>query len=82
MNAKNQHEYEECIAAAGELGHCLFRRETTGGYRVTAPGLPAMIAFGDTLDEARAGAHAEIADLIDEDARTRAWISAVQPEWW
>jgi predicted RNase H-like HicB family nuclease len=82
MNTKGCRAHEEFITAAGERHRCLFHRDRRGGYCVTCSELPAMIAFGGTLNEARACARAEIEELIAEDARIVAWISVVQPEWW
>ncbi len=82
MKRKPSHDHEEFVAAADTEHLCLFRRDAGSGYQVTCPGLPPMIAFGDTIDEARANAREEIEGWIEEHDRTRAWISAVQPEWW
>jgi predicted RNase H-like HicB family nuclease len=81
MKTKTHREHEEIITTTGRDFRCLFRREIDG-YRVTCTDVPEMTAFGDTLDEARANARSEIGELIEAETRVRAWISAVQPEWW
>ena len=65
MNTKTQHEHEEIIETVGRKFACLFRRDAAGGYFVTCPKLPPMMAYGETLDEARANAAEEIADWLD-----------------
>jgi len=65
MNTKVIHEHEEIITAAGRDYRCLFRREVDSGYRVTCAELPPVLAFGETLDEARANAREEIEAWIE-----------------
>jgi predicted RNase H-like HicB family nuclease len=60
MNTKITHEHEEIITAAGRGYRCLFRREVDNGYRVTCADLPPLLAFGETLEEARTATHEEI----------------------
>ena len=60
MNPRTQHQHEEILTAAGREYQCLFRREVDSGYRVTCAELPPLLAFGETLDEARANAREEI----------------------
>ena len=60
MNTKAHHQHEEDIIMAGRDYRCLFRREIDGGYRVTCAALPPVLAFGDTLDDARANVREEI----------------------
>jgi predicted RNase H-like HicB family nuclease len=81
MNTRTQHQHEEDIAVAGRDYRCLFRREVDSGYRVTCTALPPMLAFGETLDEARANAREEIEAWIDEDhMRDSAQID--RRHWW
>ena len=60
MNTKTIHEHEENVTVAGREYQCLFRREVDSGYRVTCTELPPLLAFGETLDEARANVREEI----------------------
>jgi hypothetical protein len=53
MNSRTHHQHEEIIIAVGHGYRCLFRREVDSGYSVTCAELPPMLAFGETLDEAR-----------------------------
>ncbi len=69
MNTRTHHQHKEDIAVAGRAYRCLFRREVDSGYRVTCTDLPPMLAFGETLDEARANAREEIEAWIDEGNR-------------
>ena len=39
---------------------CNFRPEPQGGFTVTCPKLPAVVAFGETLEEAQANAREAI----------------------
>ena len=68
MNNKTVHEHEEIITTAGREYRCLFRREIDRGYRVTCADLPPLLAFGDTLEEARTAAQEEI----------EAWVGAAE----
>ena len=65
MNTKTQHHHEENIAVAGRDYRCLFHREVDSGYRVTCVALPPVLAFGETLDEARANAREEIEAWVE-----------------
>ncbi len=65
MNIKTIHEHEEVITAAGREYRCLFRREVDSGYRVTCADLPPVLAFGETLEEARANAREEIEAWVE-----------------
>jgi predicted RNase H-like HicB family nuclease len=65
MNQKNHRQHEETLTAAGHEYQCLFRREIDSGYRVTCAELPPMLAFGETLDEARANAREEIEAWVE-----------------
>ena len=60
MTTKTQHEHEELLTVDGRDYTCLFRRDAGGGYLVTCEDLPPMVAFGETLAEARLNAAAEI----------------------
>jgi predicted RNase H-like HicB family nuclease len=71
MNTRTHHQHEEDIAVAGRDYRCLFRREVDSGYRVICAALPPMLAFGETLDEARANAREEIEAWIDGEERAR-----------
>jgi predicted RNase H-like HicB family nuclease len=53
MNSKTHGQHEEDIAVADRNYRCLFRREVDSGYRVTCAELPPVLAFGETLEEAR-----------------------------
>jgi len=57
-------EHEETITAAGEEYRRRFQSHPNGGYLVTCAELPLMLAFDETLEEARAEAHEEIAAWI------------------
>jgi predicted RNase H-like HicB family nuclease len=70
MDQEIHHQHKENIVVAGRDYRCLFRREVDSGYRVTCTALPPMLAFGETLDEARANAREEIEAWIDEEDRT------------
>ena len=65
MNPRPHHQHEENIAVAGREYRCLFRREVDSGYRVTCADLPPVLAFGETLDEARANAREEIEAWVE-----------------
>jgi predicted RNase H-like HicB family nuclease len=65
MNTRNHHQHEETLTAAGREYRCLFRREVDSGYRVTCAELPPVLAFGETLDEARANAREEIEAWVE-----------------
>ena len=65
MNPRTHHQHEEILTAAGREYQCLFRREVDSGYRVTCAKLPPVLAFGETLDEARANAREEIEAWIE-----------------
>jgi predicted RNase H-like HicB family nuclease len=60
MNPRTHHQHEEILAAADREYRCLFRREFDSSYRVTCAALPPVLAFGETLEEARAAAQEEI----------------------
>jgi predicted RNase H-like HicB family nuclease len=68
MNTRTHHQHEENIAVAGRDYRCLFRREVDSGYRVTCAELPPLLAFGDTLEEARTATQEEI----------KAWVEAAE----
>jgi predicted RNase H-like HicB family nuclease len=68
MNARTQHQHEEIINAAGREYRCLFRREVDSSFRVTCADLPPLLAFGETLEEARTATQEEI----------EAWIEAAE----
>ncbi len=68
MNTKTIHEHEEIITTAGREYRCLFRREVDSGYRVTCADLPPLLAFGETLEEARTATQEEI----------EAWVEATE----
>jgi predicted RNase H-like HicB family nuclease len=81
MNMRTHHQHEEDIAVAGRNYRCLFRREVDSVYRVTCADLPPMLAFGETLDEARANACEEIEAWIDEEDR-RCDLASVDRQRW
>jgi predicted RNase H-like HicB family nuclease len=56
------------IAAAGRDYRCHIRRDGDG-YRVTCPAVPPAIAFGATLEEARANAREELEGWIDAEEK-------------
>ena len=68
MNTKTIHEHEEIVTVAGNSYRCLFRREVDSGYRVTCAELPPVLAFGETLEEARTATQEEI----------EAWVEATE----
>ena len=82
MNTGTHHPHEEDIAVAGRVYRCLFRREVHSGYRVTCAALPPMLAFGETLDEARASAREEIEAWIDEEDRVCDLAPIDHRHWW
>jgi predicted RNase H-like HicB family nuclease len=65
MNPRTQHQHEEVIAVSGRNYRCLFRREVDSGYRVTCAELPPVLAFGETLEEARMATHEEIEAWVE-----------------
>ena len=65
MNAKAPQEHEEILAADGREFTCLFRSDASGGYLVTCDEMPPMIAYGETLAEARAQAEEDLTGWID-----------------
>ena len=65
MRAKTLEEHEEILAADGRKFTCLFRPDAAGGYLVTCEEMPPMIAYGETLAEARAQAEEELTGWID-----------------
>ena len=71
MNQRTHHQHEEIITAAGREYRCLFRREVDSGYRVTCAELPPVLAFGETLEEARMATQEEIEAWV-ETAEVRA----------
>ncbi len=68
MNTKTHRQHEEVITAVGHEYRCLFRREVDRGYRVTCADLPPLLAFGETLEEARTATQEEI----------EAWVEAAE----
>jgi predicted RNase H-like HicB family nuclease len=81
MRTKTHHEHEEIITAAGRDFRCLFRREVDRGYGVTCADLPPMLAFGETLNEARDNARERIEAWIDEIDR-RAHHALIEQQQW
>jgi predicted RNase H-like HicB family nuclease len=65
MNPRTHHQHEEIIIAAGRDYRCVFRREVDSGYRVTCAELPPMLAFGETLEEARTATQEEIEAWVE-----------------
>jgi predicted RNase H-like HicB family nuclease len=65
MRTKTFQEHEEFVTADGREFLCLFASDASGGYTVTCEDLPPMLAYGETLTEARAHAAQEIAVWID-----------------
>lgn len=64
MNAIAQ-EHEENVTVAGAEYRCLFRRCPDGGYLVTCSELPPVLAFGETLSDARRNAIDEIEGWLE-----------------
>ena len=62
---------QEVRIAAGTKYACHFEREAEGGYTVTCPAVPAVAAYGDTLEDARANAREAIEGWNDEGERLR-----------
>lgn len=65
MATKAPKEHEEILAADGRNFTCLFRPDAAGGYLVTCEEMPPMIAYGETLEDARAEAEQELTGWID-----------------
>jgi predicted RNase H-like HicB family nuclease len=65
MNPKPIHEHEKIITAAGQEYQCRFRREVDSGYRVTCAELPPVLAFGETLEDARTATQEEIEAWVE-----------------
>jgi predicted RNase H-like HicB family nuclease len=65
INPRNHHQHEEDIAVVGREYRCLFRREVDSGYRVTCAELPPVLAFGETLEEARVNTREEIEAWVE-----------------
>ena len=65
MSTKTIHEHEEIITTVGREYRCLFRREVDHGYRVTCTDLPPLLAFGETLEEARTATQEEIEAWVE-----------------
>ena len=65
MNTKTIHEHEEIVTAAGNSYRCLFRREVDSEYRVTCAELPPVLAFGETLEDARTATQEEIEAWVE-----------------
>jgi predicted RNase H-like HicB family nuclease len=65
MRRSAQQEHEEFVTADGRDFLCLFQRDAGGGYVVTCEDLPPMLAYGETLAEARAQAVQEIETWVD-----------------
>jgi predicted RNase H-like HicB family nuclease len=68
MNQEIYHQHEENVVVASREYRCLFRREVDSGYRVTCADLPPVLAFGETLEEARTATQEEI----------EAWVEATE----
>jgi predicted RNase H-like HicB family nuclease len=60
MNIETHHQHEENVVVAGREYRCLFHRQVDRGYRVTCADLPPVLAFGETLEEARTATQEEI----------------------
>jgi predicted RNase H-like HicB family nuclease len=61
MKENLHYDRRENVAIGGFCNFlCLFRREAGGGYRVTSEDVPDLVAFGDTLDEARENVRDEL----------------------
>jgi predicted RNase H-like HicB family nuclease len=65
MNTETHHQHEENVVVAGREYRCLFRREVDRGYRVTCADLPPLLAFGETLEEARSATQEEIEAWVE-----------------
>jgi predicted RNase H-like HicB family nuclease len=65
MRKKTLQEHEEFVTADAREFLCLFARDASGGYVVTCQDLPPMLAYGETLADARGHAAQEIAVWID-----------------
>lgn len=57
---KSGRAHKEEIIIDGEIFRCRFDR-CADGYAVTCPALPPMMAFGETIEQARAAARDELA---------------------
>src|SRR5258708_33981641 len=64
---RNARQLDEFLSAAGHEYRCRFRRGEAGGFVVTCPRVPPMIAYGATLAAARTDAIHEI----------EAWLAAL-----
>ena len=78
MTTKPAQEHEEFLTVEAQDYLCLFRRDAGGGYLVTCEELPPMVAFGETLKQARSNAAAEIVACRDacearRDSFTTTW---------
>jgi predicted RNase H-like HicB family nuclease len=62
MRTTAHQEHEEFVPAEGRDFLCRFERDAAGGYVVTCEELPPMLAYGETLAEARVQAVQEIED--------------------
>lgn len=84
---KPNHEHNEYINGLERDYLCLFRRDTAGGYRVTCPEVPGMVACGESLDEVRENVREELAawfetsDFRDDPFRElrREWRPSIGP---
>jgi predicted RNase H-like HicB family nuclease len=75
MNPRTHHQHEEDIAAAGRNYRCLFRREVDSGYRVTCAELPPVLAFGETLEEARLATQEEIEAWVETEKMRAEYVA-------
>jgi len=71
MQKQKSTKRHEIQIAAGTKYACHLEREAEGGYTVTCPALPAVVAYGDTLEEARANAREAIEAWNEEGDRLR-----------
>jgi predicted RNase H-like HicB family nuclease len=65
MNTRKPSSHEETIIAFGREFTCRFEREAGGSYRAICRDFPDTVAFGATLDEARAHVRGELNFWLD-----------------
>jgi predicted RNase H-like HicB family nuclease len=77
MTSRKSTTQEEVSTATGTKYVCHFEVRPEGGYMVTCPALPPVVAYGETLEEVRAYAREEIEACEAETERLRAHFRAV-----
>jgi predicted RNase H-like HicB family nuclease len=78
MNSR-EHHYEY-IAIDDREYRCRFEPETDAGYQVTSLDMPPLLAFGDTLEDARANIREELLTYAGADERYDPHL-ALRAEW-